>query len=128
MWVYHQATGELYRNTQYVGKGYSGKKPWKNLASAQNLRGEGPIPRGMYTIGNPFNYKSSPHHHGTGPYLMRLIPYAGDQMFGRSGFLIHGDSTNPHEFGNASDGCIILNNPLRHVIGTSHDHILEVVR
>lgn len=128
MWVYHQSTGKLYHDGRYMGNGYSGKIPWKNYPNAQNRHGEGPIPRGRYTIGEPFDNRSRNGHHGTGPYSMRLAPYASNQMFGRSAFLIHGDSVNPKEFGNASDGCIILSKPLRHLVGTSGDRALEVVR
>jgi hypothetical protein len=88
----------------------------------------GPLPRGSYTIGHPFDYRrTSTSPHGTGPYSMRLTPDAGNHMFGRSGFLIHGPSTNPAHFGQESNGCIILKLPVRHMIGSSSDHVLEVV-
>ncbi|WP_435948226.1 hypothetical protein [Dryocola sp. BD586] len=81
----------------------------------------GPLPRGNYTItGNPFTY---PH---TGQYSIRQRPAPGNIMYGRSGFLIHGDSRqNP---GAAANGCIILPLHIRQMIGDSGDRQLEVIR
>jgi hypothetical protein len=46
-------------------------------------------------------------------------------MFGRTGFLIHGDSLQ-HP-GRASNGCIILPRPIRDRIAASGDDQLTVV-
>jgi hypothetical protein len=46
-------------------------------------------------------------------------------MFGRSGFLMHGD--NIRLPGTASEGCIILPRDLREAIWNSADHTLEVI-
>lgn len=55
---------------------------------------------------------------------MRLTPYIENQMCGRDGFMIHGDSAaHPRE---ASDGCIILNLPYRKIIDASSDKVLVV--
>lgn len=122
-------SGELYHNDKYVGVGWSGHGSAKNVPDAQTLRGSGPLPRGSYSVGHPFDYrKTHAHPHGTGPYSMRLTPSPKNQMFGRSGFLIHGASTNPKHYGQESDGCIILSLPLRHMIGASSDHVLEVIQ
>lgn len=59
---------------------------------------------------------------------MRLTPGSRNPMFGRSGFLIHGASTNPEHFGQESNGCIILSPSLRHKAGASSDHVLKVVQ
>ena len=55
---------------------------------------------------------------------MRLTPYVENQMCGRDGFMIHGDSS-AHP-GAASDGCIVLNLPYRKIIAASKDKILVV--
>ncbi|CAM3609059.1 hypothetical protein VA7868_03548 [Vibrio aerogenes CECT 7868] len=61
----------------------------------------------------------------TGIYSLRLRPDAGNQMFGRNGFMIHGDSrVHP---GRASEGCIILRFHVRQQIWLSNDRQLEVV-
>ncbi len=46
-------------------------------------------------------------------------------MFGRSGFLIHGDSVS-HP-GEASEGCIILDRNVRETIANDDDKYLVVV-
>jgi hypothetical protein len=46
-------------------------------------------------------------------------------MFGRTGFLIHGDAV--HAPGTASEGCVILSRTTREQIWESHDHVLQVV-
>jgi hypothetical protein len=56
---------------------------------------------------------------------MALIPKEGTDTFGRSGFLIHGDSVAMP--GTASHGCIILSRDLREQISASGDNQLEVV-
>lgn len=128
MWTYQQSTGELRRDGQLVGKGYSGyddgdgvAEPGegKNDPGAQELRSTGPIPRGSWVIGPAF------FHETKGPIVMRLLPKPGTATFGRSGFLIHGDSIRRP--GTASLGCIILSRSLRIAVAESGDHDLEVV-
>ena len=128
-WIYHQRSGDLYHNDKYIGKGWSGHGVGKYNPALQSRPDVGPIPRGAYAISAPFNYqKTQAHPHGTGPYSMRLTPDPHNQMFGRAGFLIHGPSTNPQHYGQESNGCVILPLPLRHRVGVSNDHVLEVVQ
>lgn len=120
MWTYKQSTGELFDAIgRTVGRGYSGAPEAKNDPSRQNEKWTGPIPRGEYLIGPP---RTTPTH---GPYVLTLTPDAGNEMFGRSGFLIHGDSIRLP--GTASEGCVILPRSLREAIWDSGDHVLEVV-
>lgn len=127
-WIYHQKSGKLYHDDKYIGRGWSGHGAGKNAPNLQSLPTLGPLPRGRYTIGHPFDYRRTPTSpHGTGPYSMRLTPAAGNRMFGRAGFLIHGASTNPAHYGQESNGCVILLSAFRHMIGASSDHVLEVV-
>ncbi|EGT5660680.1 tlde1 domain-containing protein [Cronobacter dublinensis] len=119
-WIYHQSSGKLFRNGKLMGTGYAGKDAGKNAPDLQGTADIGPLPRGKYTIGAPF------HHPHTGNYSMRLTPAASNHMFGRSGFLIHGDST-AHP-GEASNGCIIMPLNVRHAIWSSGDRHLEVVQ
>lgn len=120
MWKYEQATGRLYDKAGgLVTAGYSGKGESKNKPEDQNLKGVGPLPRGLYTINVPRNSQT------TGPYAMDLTPDAGNEMFGRSAFQIHGDSIKAP--GTASSGCIIMPRQTREMIWCSGDHQIEVV-
>jgi hypothetical protein len=120
MWTYHQTTGELYDAAgTLIGTGYSGSPAGKNDPEKQSIPDVGPIPRGTYTIGEPFD--SSSH----GPYAMHLTPNPANEMFGRDGFLMHGDSAE-HP-GAASEGCIIMPPAVRHAVWQGGDHALTVV-
>lgn len=110
--MYDQAKGTLSASANdngeastRLGRGYSGQPPYVNQTEAEGLRARGPIPRGKYRIGKPFD------HTRLGPLSFYLEPYPGTDMFGRSGFFIHGDNA----FGNqtASHGCIILSRSIR---------------
>lgn len=117
MWQYKQSTGELTligENYETVeGHGYSGFEAGKNNPAMQDIPCVGPIPQGSYMIRGAIN---SPTH---GPLAMPLVPAASNQMFGRSEFLIHGDSIE--DPGNASRGCIILPHDVRVAINASED-------
>lgn len=116
---YNQKTGELFDNNgELLGKGYAGHDVGKNNPEMEDVKMVGPLPKGIYAIGLPYN---SAH---TGPFTLPLIPNPSNQMFGRSDFKIHGDSLdNP---GTASNGCIILARPIRELINSGTDKRLEV--
>lgn len=119
MWIYAQASGALVYNGEVEGYGYSGGGEGKNNPDMQNVIGVGPIPCGVYAIGEPEN--TIDH----GPFAMPLIPDAANQMFGRSGFMMHGDSiAHP---GEASEGCIIMPRDVRNQVWNSGDRGLTVV-
>lgn len=119
MWIYEQATGKLSSTEMgYVATGYSGFGEGKDNPLLQSERDVGPIPCGVYAIGSPFN---DPEH---GVYCLRLSPDAANQMFGRSGFLMHGDSLE-HP-GMASKGCIIMTYGARVTVWQSGDRELQV--
>jgi hypothetical protein len=123
MWTYEQGTGRLSHAGQPVGEcGYSGFEDGKNNPGMQGEPGRGPIPRGHYTVGlAQFVNADGPH----GPFVLPLTPDPANEMFGRSGFLIHGDSIA--HAGCASHGCIVLPRPTREGIAQSGDPDLEVV-
>ena len=123
MWTYEQATGKLIDSDgNVVAHGYSGAGDGKNDPDKQDEPDIGPIPQGIYTIGAPqFVNTRGPH----GPFVLPLTPDPGDEMFGRSGFLMHGDSIE-HP-GTASKGCIIMPKPIRENVWNSGDHQLQVV-
>lgn len=120
MWRYVQATGELFDSAGHCeGVGYSGFGAAKNDPAMERMPNMGPIPKGVYIIGEPFD---SPDH---GPFVLRLTPTISTNTFGRSGFLMHGDSIdNP---GKASHGCIIQARSTREKVHQSGDSTLEVV-
>jgi hypothetical protein len=120
MWTYVQKTGRLHHDGQLVATGYSGFKLGRNNPDMERERGVGPIPCGRYKIGTACK------HDGLGPCVMALTPEDGEDIFGRSGFFIHGDSSS-HP-GEASHGCIIFGPATRSKIAASKDRELTVVR
>lgn len=91
-----------------TSQAWAGRGPGKNYHEAQDQPGVGPLPCGWYTLGDPI-----PQHPRVGHYAIPLIPDAGNEMFGRSGFFIHGASMNPAKAGQESHGCIIASFPVR---------------
>jgi len=119
IWTFSQRDGLIYRDGTTIGQGYAGKGLGKNNPAMQDIHGEGPLPCGFYTIGDPID---EPH---TGHYSLPLTPDPGNEMFSRSGFFWHGD--NPAHPGESSDGCIVSPLPLRLAIYESADRRLQVV-
>jgi hypothetical protein len=108
-YVYEQSTGRMFARqdgkNDWLATGYSGSEQngGKNDPSKQCERDIGPLPRGSYSIGDPFT--------GPSPFSLRLSPDPTNEMCGRDNFLIHGDSIAAP--GTASDGCIILERTAR---------------
>ena len=118
-WTYAQRSGELQQDGKPVATGYSGAGAGKNNPALENVPNVGPIPQGNWTIAGP---PADTTDHG--PYVLKLNPAASTETFGRSGFLMHGDSKE-HP-GCASHGCIILPRPVREQVWSSGDRELEV--
>lgn len=119
-WIYHQRSHYISRHGMKISDGYSGHGDGKNNPEMQDVKNIGPIPRGKYrVVGSPFKH---PH---TGVYTLRLAPDRENMMFGRDGFMIHGDS-RAHP-GQASEGCIVLARWVRERIWDSGDRLLEVI-
>ena len=109
-------TGTLLRG--YAG-GNCGLNPeGKNCPDHQSVPKIGPLPQGKYKFGKPV-----PQSH-LGPFAIPLIPDGNNEMFGRSSFYMHGDTTPA---GNASEGCIIMPRNIRNEVAASPDNNLEVV-
>jgi len=125
VWTYVQKTGELLREGLHIARGYSGYddpktgQNGKNNPELENVEAVGPIPVGKYFIGAPYN--SAKH----GPFVLPLNPEPANEMFGRSEFLIHGESKE-HP-GAASRGCIIMGADVRAKVAESGDNELEVI-
>lgn len=119
MWTYKIVDGELSHDGEVIGHGYSGAPDAKNDPSKCDVHDHGPIPPGHYSIGKPVDTETH------GPFVLPLTPAPENEMHGRSGFLIHGDSiAHP---GAASHGCIIVSRALREAVHRSGDNELEVV-
>jgi hypothetical protein len=119
VWTYVQKTGELLRDGLHIAVGYSGWKNGKNNPEMQNVEEAGPIPVGKYFIGTPHDTLTH------GPFVLPLTPDPGNEMFGRSAFLMHGDSVvDP---GTASRGCIIMSRAVRTEVAESGDKLLQVI-
>lgn len=137
-WFYSQSKGYVWHGDLLVATGcYSGFGDGKNSPDHQNVEDVGPIPEGGYTISDEMECTNSegacPHcheadgRHKHGPNVLRLIPDAANEMYGRSGFLWHGDSVKAP--GTASRGCICSAPVVRiDKVYQSGDRRLEVVR
>ena len=121
MWIYRQSTGRLLDPAGLVkATGYSGHGDGLNNPALECDAGVGPIPAGLWTIGEP---KTPPDH--LGPLAMPLTLTRGD-AHGRSAFFIHGDfPSDASEL--ASRGCIVLSYPVRAAINASSDRGLKVI-
>lgn len=98
-WLYIQSTGQLYRpDGSFCADGYSGRAEGLDNPALENVKDEGPIPAGLYRIGIVDEEK--------GPFTIHLSPDQSNAMFGRSGFLVHGDNAEVNH--TASEGCIVM--------------------
>jgi hypothetical protein len=95
---------------------HAGRKGRRTTAHERSV-GSGPLPRGRYAILPPR------HHPRLGPVAFPLEPTGAQQMFQRSGFLIHGDSVD----GDASRGCIILRHSARTTVRRLGVRVLRVI-
>lgn len=119
MLIWGQSLGELVKDGEFWGKGYSGHGQGVNNPCWERVHDIGPIPKGVYSIGKPYDSAR------TGPFTLPLIAEDIDKCFGGSDFRIHGDSkTAP---GTASHGCIILPRAVRERINAENDRRIEVV-
>lgn len=125
-WTYDQATGHLIDPTgAQVAVGYAGGNCGNDPDGVNNpdMQGEkqiGPLPVGIYTLGTVV-----PQSH-LGPFAIPLIPDADNDMLGRGGFYIHGDTAAMNK--SASEGCMIFSRAVREQVYGSDDHTITVVR
>jgi hypothetical protein len=120
MWSYDSANGNLSQDGAFVGTGYSGFGDGVNNRAEEMDADIGPVPHGNYTI-EPFFDDPG----GKGPMVAHLEPAPENTMFGRTGFMIHGDNAAMNR--TASHGCIIFARDIRQKISDSGDTALEVV-
>ena len=119
MWTYRQSTGELSSNGELLESLTADAGVGLNNPALQDVANVGPLPQGSYRIGAPYTDPTR------GPLVMHLVPAAANLMFGRAGFLIHGDNAQLNH--TASEGCIVLARTFREVIALSADRQLTVI-
>lgn len=120
-WVYDVRKNTFERDGafQFFGM-YAGAPGYKNNPDFECIKNKGPLPRGKYRIvGSPFKHKKA------GFYTLQLEPFAENNMCGRSGFLIHGESSRYP--GQASEGCIVVAPQYRKRIFESGDKVVIVI-
>ena len=101
-WTYSISQRTLTYPSGYdTAAGYSGNHEGYNNPDRVQDHNIGPIPPGTYDIGPAFT------HPLAGPITMRLTAHAGTNLYGRSGFMIHGDTMdharNPRADNSASE-------------------------
>ena len=102
MWTYVQNSGAMLDpDGKILAVGYSGKGSYKNNPAMEAVKSLGPIPVGIYDMELP-PVDTDTH----GPCVIWLTPDPSNDMMGRSGFGVHGDSFT--HMGEASEGCIIM--------------------
>jgi hypothetical protein len=119
MITYQQSTGKLWINNVLQGMGYSGHGPGLNNPAQENVKGVGPLPRGLWRLGA---WSDHPH---LGPIVSALKPIKLTASYGRSDFFIHGDNALMNHTG--SDGCIVLSRALRQALRASGETQLTVI-
>lgn len=111
MLTFKQSTGALYdADGKLLVVGYAGGNLGMNPEGINNPEKQavvkvGPLPRGKYTFGRVVEGSH------LGPFAIELIPDASNEMFGRSGFFMHGDSIAHPRC--ASEGCIVIPRTIR---------------
>ena len=129
-WEFAQNTGRLTHiddktgARKFIAFGYAGNVKGFNNSKLQHVGNVGPLPQGHYTINlNPQTRITVSGSRVTDALV--LTPDKHNEMFDRSGFLIHG-RTASWDFG-ASNGCAIFDYNIREKIWKSGDAQLDVV-
>lgn len=120
MWTYDAKTGVIAHDGLVVGECYSGCMQGLNDPAYEGIPDVGPIPAGKYTIGVFFD-----DPRGKGPLVAHLTPDPANEMYGRAGFMIHGDNAAVNH--TASHGCIVAAHVIRLQVANSRDTTLEVL-
>ena len=122
-WTFEQSTGRILDPsgtvvaTGYAGGNCGNNPEGKNNPDMQDRPGIGPLPEGLYNFGTPVD------HSHLGAFAVPLIPDPSNEMYGRSDFYFHGDTTPS---GNASEGCIIGPRQVREAAAASGDTLTVV--
>jgi len=125
MLTFRQSTGELDLNGK-IFAAHSGRGEGLNNSAMENVEKVGPIPKGWYSLGSWLDGSAySAADARLGPFVSRLTPDPGNEMYGRSGFFIHGgDGSNPPT---DSEGCIVTFRSARQAIASAGETRLQVI-
>lgn len=117
---YQQSTGNLWiKGVLQSAKGYAGHGTGLNNPAMENVKGVGPLPRGLWRLGP---WSDHPH---LGKIVSHLLPISVPNLYGRDEFFIHGDNALMNHTG--SDGCIVLDKATRLALRASGETQLRVV-
>lgn len=119
MWIYSQTSGQLWdENGKLRDVGYSGHGDGVNNPKMQDVKNVGPIPRGLYYIGEAYKHKT------LGPMAIPLLPFGHDAC-GRDDFFMHGAHVNDKR--DSSHGCTIFKFDTRQTVDASEHRYLKVI-
>lgn len=107
MWTFKRAAGQLISPTGQVFPAYSGHGEGVNNPTLERVKDVGPLPAGVWIIGELID--TTEH----GPDARTLTPDTGTNVYGRSGFLAHGDEVKHPGQHLASLGCLITERDAR---------------
>lgn len=120
MWTFNRSQGKIIAPDGQTYSAYSGHGEGVNNPALESVHNVGPIPGGLWDIGAPQDTVT----HGS--YVLPLTPHSDTVTYGRSGFLIHGDSLAHAGERTASLGCVIVAHTVRVLVWSSGDHVLRV--
>lgn len=122
-WTYVIDSGALLTPSGLLlSRGYAGAPGYVNDPSATAIPFKGPIPEGDYQIGDAEDRPES-----VGEFALPLTPLPTNQMYGRDGFFLHGDSIRHAGLREASDGCPVQPLFARQQVAVSPDRLLNVI-
>jgi hypothetical protein len=120
-WLFQIVRGRILKpNGQLHCAAYSGAPGFIDNPQFECFKNLGPICEGVYDM---VAMVDDPEH---GPDCIILKPRFGNMMYGRDGFMWHGDSKK-HP-GCASLGCVVSIRLARDAAWQSNDHVFEVVK
>jgi hypothetical protein len=125
-WKYCQEEGSLWSpQGAKVGIGYSGHDVGLNNPTLQGAPNVGPIPQGVWRFAE--------HETGTGhlgPCAIAIEPVFGTTTYNRTGFFLHGDTTEDvlEHTKCASHGCLVFSRNVREAVLASQVKDLVVVQ
>jgi hypothetical protein len=124
-WTFEQSTGEItdpdgvLRCIGYAGGNCCKNPEGINNPDMQQIHLVGPLPVGLYRFGVPVEGSR------LGAFAIPLLPDSSNEMFGRSAFFVHGDTSLGNR--DASEGCIIAPRAVRQAMHDSPNNQIKVV-
>lgn len=119
---YSQSLGYIWNDDGSIifKGGWSGNGKGKNNPEMEGVKNKGPIPRGRYIIGTPYDSTR------VGKFSIPLIPSCHNAL-DRTHLRMHGATIDESRRGEESDGCVILPFDIRKKVFDSNDKIFDVI-